>query len=240
MTNVNVITQATRLRSTVVKVLSFGSVLVIAVLIAAHLAWKYAGSNKWTLEIDKNGIKIYSLKAPGSVLKDWKAVRRVKLTLNRAVAAIMSTDNEDSVDWDPRSASVKAIQPFNSQDLTYIHLYRLDLPAPFSPREILVKGKASQDPKSKAVVVEFIARPNELPQNQCCVRITKFQHTWRFTTLGDGEIEVECVSRHDLKVPYVFVNRVAPGALYELFSRLPRLLNKEKWNDARFASISEE
>ena len=53
----------------VLKVLSFGSALVLAILLVAHFAWKYSGSNKWELEINKNGVQVYALKSPGFTLK---------------------------------------------------------------------------------------------------------------------------------------------------------------------------
>jgi hypothetical protein len=215
-------------------------VVVPAILAASHFAWKYQGSSQWQAVIAKNGITVYSRKTPGSVLKDWRAVMRLRTTLNGAVAAMTSTETADCAEWYPGCESVQSVQPWNSRELTYIHLFRGKYPAPYSPREMVVKARAFQDPQSKAAMVEFVARPNDLPGNECCVRITEYHNTWRFTPLENGESEVELIVHMDQKLPYFLVNRVAPGALYKLFCRLPGLLDKEKWQHARFDSIKEK
>jgi hypothetical protein len=209
-------------------------------LAAAHLIWKYSGAHQWKLEREKNGIKIYSLKAPGSCLKDWKAVRRLKTTLNGAVAAMATTATEDCSEFSPNCVSVQAIQRWSPRDLTGIHLYRIKFPSPLSPRELLIKTQASQDPQSKSVVVVFSARPDDLPRNNCCFRITEYQNAWRFTPLENGEAEVELLVHMDQGIPYFVINRVAPSALLKMFSHLPTYFNQEKWQQARFDSIKEK
>jgi hypothetical protein len=222
----------------VLKALLLGGALVITILIASHFAWEYSGSNRWELIADSYGIKIYSLKAPGSVLKRFKGVTRVNITLNSAVAAMASTAN--CGDWMMNCTSEQAIQPWNSQTMTYINLFRLDYPSPFSPREFLLKGHISQDPESKAVLAEFMAAPDELPQNACCFRVAHMRNTWRFTPLEGGEVEVEVVMNLDQGLPYVVVNRIAPVSLYALLSDLPRLLSKEELQRAKFDLIREK
>ncbi|HEX7679466.1 MAG TPA: hypothetical protein VF713_15145 [Thermoanaerobaculia bacterium] len=240
MTRENRTGQPSGVWSGVLKALTAVGVLGIVSLGAGHLAWKYSGSNQWQPVIEKDGIKIYSRKTPGFVLKDWKGIRRVRTTLNGAVAAMTSTKTEDCAEWYRNCVSVQSVQPWNSLQLSYIHLFRTEYPAPFGAREILVEARASQEAQSKAVVVQFVARPNDLPPNECCVRITEYHNTWRFGPRDGGDREVELVVHMDQKLPYFLVNRVAPGALYKVFSRLPELFNEEKWQHAKFDSIEEQ
>jgi hypothetical protein len=151
-----------------------------------------------------------------------------------------STETEDCAEWAPGCTSEKVIQPWNSQDLTYTHLYRLKYPSPFSPREFLIRAQVSQDLASKAVLVDFRASPNELPRNACCLRIEDLHNTWRFVPLENGEVEVEAVMNTDQQVPYVLVNRVAPRGLYITCRHLQRFLNKEKWQHVKFDRIEEK
>ena len=229
----------TRTRA-VLKFLAIGCIVVLVLAGAAHLLWKYSGSNKWELEREKNGVRIYSMKIPGRSLKDWKAVRRIKLTLNGAVAAMSSTETEECAAWAPGCVSVQSIQAWNPQNLNYIHLYRIALPSPFSPREVLIKAQASQDPISKAVSMEFLAHPDDLPRNQCCFRITEMRNVWRFTPLENGEMEVELHLHGDQGVPYPIINHFMPPILYRLFFHLQQRLSKEKWQSMRFDSIKEK
>ncbi|HYK03300.1 MAG TPA: START domain-containing protein [Thermoanaerobaculia bacterium] len=219
----------------------YGVLLVVALLLTAHFAWKYSGSNAWELEIDKRGIQVYTLKKPGSTLKDVRTVRRVKTTLNRAVAAMTSIETEDCAEWGPGCEAIKTVQPWNPKDLSYIQLYRMAYPKPYAPREFLINAKVTQDPRSKVVLVDFTVLPDALPRNECCARMTVFHDTWRFTPMRDGEVEVELTAHLDPGVPYPLFNRLVPIAFYRFFNRgLDKYLNKEKFQQARFEGIEEK
>jgi hypothetical protein len=219
--------------------LSIGVVAVIAIFVVAHFVWKQSGDNQWKLEKEKRGVKVYSRKSPGSSLKDWKAVRKVELTLNRAVAGMMSTESEDCAAWAPSCVSVKAIQPWNAHNLSYVQLYRVNYPKPFSPREIVIDAKGTQDPKSKAVVVAFVSRPDAVPENECCVRLGVYEASWHFIPAGAGELEIQLHMHADPGIPYVLVNALTGESLYRLFTHLPRLLTREKFQNAKFEGIQE-
>ena len=152
------------------KVLGYGGLLLVAALIVAHFAWKYSGSGQWELEINKKGVQVYSRKTPGTTLKDFRTVRRVKTTLHRAVAAMTSTDSEDCAEWSPGCVAKLTIQPWDPNKLTYVQLYRMDYPKPFKPREFLINAKVTQDPKTRTVLVDFTTQPDLVPRNACCPR----------------------------------------------------------------------
>lgn len=230
-----------RILRTILKVLAYGSALVIAILITAHFVWKYSGSNQWVRVIDKKGVQVYTRKTSGSTLKDVKTVKRVKTTLHRAVAAMTSTDTEDCAEWGPGCVAVTTVQPWNPKELTYTQLYRMTYPSPYSPREFLINAQVSQDPQSKIVLVDFTILPDALPRNKCCVRMTVFHDTWQFTPLEDGEVEVQLTAHLDPGIPYLMFNRFVPVAFYSFFNRgLDKYLNKEKFQQARFEGITEK
>lgn len=228
-----------RVLKTIGKVLAYGAALIIAVLLIAHFAWKYSGSNKWELAIDGDKVKIYTLKAPGNSFKDIKAVTRVKSRLSPIVAAMVSSSGEDCAAWAPSCKSLASIQPWNSNDMTYIHLYRLTFPKPFRPREFLLNARVTQDPATKAVLLEFIALPDKLPRDPCCFRVEKMHNRWRFTPLQNGEVEVELQTGMDPGLPYFMVNRMNPGYIYRMFGPLQQWFEKDKWQHTTYAHIKE-
>jgi hypothetical protein len=240
MTKENTSIQPRRVLGTIFRVLAIGGALVLTILVAAHFAWKYSGSNQWEPVIDKDGIKIYTLKAPGEVVERVRGVTHVKTTLNAAVAMMMQTDTKACREWFPGCTSVQAIQPWNPEDLTYIHLYRLTAFRPFSPREWLLKARASQDPQTKSVLIEFLAVPDELPQNSCCFRVSHLHNTWRFTPLDNGLVEVENRQNVDLGIPYVMFNRFIPSAMYRVLARLPKYLEDDRLQQAKYDLIKEK
>jgi hypothetical protein len=221
------------------KFLGYTAVIVVVALAIAHFAWKYSGSNTWEKVFEKNGVTVYALKEPGYTLKRFKAVTHVNTTLTRAVAAMASTDAEDCDEWAPGCKSEKAIQPFNAQDLTYTHLFRLAYPKPFAPREFLIHAHITQDMPSKSVLVDFHAEPDAIPHNDGYFRIPFLHNTWRFTPGQKGDVVVEATMNTDQGVPYVIVNKVVPYGLYDVCHNLQAFLDKPKWNNAKFAQIAE-
>jgi len=222
------------------KALFFGSLIFAAILFAAHLTWKYSGSNKWKLIIDRNGVQVYSLKVRGSTLERFKAVTRVKTTLNRSLAPMVLTDLVTCVEWVPGCNSMKIIQPWTPQEMTSIWLWGIDFESPFSGRrEFLIKTHVTLEPEQRAFRVDNIVSPDILPRNKCCIRITDMHNIWRYTDVGNGEVQVEMAENMDVGIPYILFNSQQPEGLYELFAKMPDLLTEEKYQNARFDFIDE-
>ncbi|HZR59121.1 MAG TPA: START domain-containing protein [Terriglobales bacterium] len=222
----------------------FSKVALVIILVSIagvsilHLIWKYSGSSQWKLELDKDGVQVYSLKSPGSTLKHYRIVSRIKTTLNRVVANFRDDSLQNCKDWIPGCASENTIESWNSQGQYSILDYRVNLPFPFSPRELVVKEQFSQDPQSKSVFIDVMAVPDALPEDKCCVRVTHMHNRWRWTPLKNGEVEVEIMEDMDPQLPYVLTNSRAAG-LCKFLSRVPTLLNKEQYQNQKFDFIQE-
>src|SRR5260370_25199856 len=68
------------------------SVSIVVLLFFAQLIWRFSGSNQWELVHAKDGIKIYSLKVPGSDLLQLRAIGRIHSTLSGVVAWMEDPD----------------------------------------------------------------------------------------------------------------------------------------------------
>jgi hypothetical protein len=206
---------------------------LIACLAVLHTIWKYSGSGRWQLAIDQNGIQIYTMKSPGRSLETFRAVTKVKTTLVSAVAAMKDSDIASCRDWIPGCATSLAIEPWDTQRLYGIYIFRVDVPAPFSPREFLLKAQFSEDVRTNSVFVDVTAVPDRLPRTAGRMRVEDMHNRWRFTPAGDDEVEVELIENMDLGFPYFMLNHEAPKGAYQLFSRLPILLNKDKYRNEK-------
>jgi hypothetical protein len=210
-----------------------------AFLLAAHMIWKYSGTSKWQPEMDKSGVKIYSLKVPGSTLKRFRAVTRVKTTMNRAVAALNDYSIENCAQWVPGCAISKEIQPWNSQGLYSLTYYRMNFNFPISPRELVLKMQYSQDSQSKAVTIDARAIPDMIPQTKGCVLIVHMHNRWRWTPLKDGEVEAEVTSDVDPRFPYFITNSGRVPYMFHIFSNLQAFLDKKRYDKVTFPFIQE-
>src|SRR5215475_16125701 len=64
-----------------VRIAALVSLALVALFVVARVAWRFSGSNKWEFDRDQKGVKIYTLKSPGSDLIQVKGVVRVHSTL---------------------------------------------------------------------------------------------------------------------------------------------------------------
>ena len=222
--------QLRKVVKTVSKFTAYAIGVVIAVVLIAHVSWKYSGSSQWELELEKDDVKIYSRKTPGRALKDFRAVRTVETTVEKAVAAMASTDIEDCADWIPGCASGKTVEKWNPKERSFVHFYQVNYGDPLSPREFLLKTQFART-ENNGVKVDFIAVPDRLPRNECCYRIAEMHNTWRYTPIGDRKLQVELQVHMDHGLPYFLINKGAPHGLHQLFTALPRLLNKPKFDN---------
>jgi hypothetical protein len=213
-------------------------VIVLAVaILAAHLIWKYSGSSEWKLVQDKNGIKIYAMKVPGSTGKKFKGIVRVRSTLSTAVKLLQ----------DPHVCDYDHIGCYDSKTIQMLsdrsgyYSFRWKYPSRFQPREFLVKATFTQDPRTKEVFETVDAAPDRLPPDGCCVRITEMHNTWRLTPVGNGQVEIEYVVDTSAGgyFPYFLTNLGGPIYIPRVLSKLQGWTEKEKYQNATLSFIQE-
>jgi len=236
-------TEPKRKSRKILKILAFGSVVIIAILVVAHFAWKYSGSGKWRLVKEKDGVQIYALKVPGATLEQFKAVYRIKTTLNSIVATMTDHSTEACRKFvGPGCIAGPVLKEMDSQDLTFIQSYRIVFNGPLrflAPRDFVGKGQFSQDPQSKVLTADFLTLSGLVPVDPCCVRVTNMHNTWRFTPLGDGQVQVEWAANYDPGIPYWAFNALQPIAIPQLRRRTQRVFNLEKYRHQQFAWLKE-
>lgn len=207
-------------------------------LIAIFLAWQWitlvSGSNQWELIQDDNGIKVYSLKTPGSNLKKFKSITRVKAPLGSFVKMIHDPNSCGSFCHD--GMLIEQVAP----NLQYSS-YKTNMPLMFQRREKVVMIHSEQDPETKAVFVNIIAAPNKTPRDPCCYRTTHKHNTWKITPVGDGEIEIEFVFDEDFGgfIPAFMVNSVMDRYMYRVMYYMQDLLDRDEYKGARVDFIEE-
>lgn len=239
--------QTTQLKSsTLRKVLKFAGYGIAAIIVAAYVAnvlWKMSGSNQWTLELEKNGVKVYSLKSAGSYNKQYKAVMRANYSLNQLVGGLIENSTLDNCKNNiPGCVDLQVIDPWNSNTMSDTVLWKLALPKPFIPREMVIRSQVSQDPKTKTVTVDVMAAPNSTPRNVGVVRLTHVQNRWRYMPVGKDEVEIEFLQDVDMgdSFPAILLNIVGAEETYKfIHDQLPSLLNKEQLRKVKYDFIAE-
>ena len=185
----------------------------IALISISNMIWMNTGDGEWKLEIDREGTKIYSLKAPGSSVKQFKGTTTHRnITLSHIIAPLVEEIvTENCSDWVPNCLNYEILKPFDETTLSNTTMWTLSLFPPFSPREVLLQGQIEQDPMTKAIFLQNIAVPNTISRNECCVRVVHFHNTFLYQPLPNGDVHV--TFQQDLDMGGLF-----PALLYNLGS----------------------
>lgn len=220
-----------------VKRLGYGAVALAIILLIAHFIWNGSGSNQWDLAVDKNGVKVWTLKSPGYNLVRVKATVRVKSKM--AGMTKLLEDLESCVDaycYDAKE--VRTIPSLPGHAATYSR-FKFDIPG-LKTRDYILFAEHYQDPVTKKLEINVISAPDALPRDACCVRVTHLHNNWKLTPLKNNEIDIEFTQDTDLGgLPYVLANIALKEGMYKVMHEMQDLMNKDRYRNARVDYIQE-
>jgi len=220
-----------------------GAAGLVVAIFAGNIIWKMSGSSQWELEFEKNGVRVYSLKAPGAENKQFRAVARAKYRLNQLVGGLIENSTPDNCKNNiPGCIEMKVVSPWSAKTMSDTVMWKLGLPGPFSPREMILRSQVAQDPVTKAVTVNIIGAPNALPRSPGSVRVTHLQNRWIYTPVGNGEVEIEFLQDVDMggMFPTILLNLGGAEQTYQfIHDQLPGLLDTEKLRTIEYDFITE-
>ena len=218
--------------------LALYALVALAVILAlSHVIWNRSGSNQWELALDKEGVKVWTLKTPGTDLVRIKATTRIKSSLSGMVKLL--EDLESCVD--AKCYDAKVIQPITTVPNQYAAFvqFKFDIPG-LKTREYVLLQEHIQDPVSKKLDINIIAAPNRIARDECCVRITHLHNHWTLTPLKNGELDIEFMQDTDIGgLPYFMANPALTYGTHEILLGMQGLMNMAKYRDARLANIQE-
>src|ERR1041385_1424715 len=174
-----------------IKILGITCISVVFLYFIAGLIWRFSGSNQWELAAEKNGVKVYTLKMPGSDILQVKGVMRYRSTL--AAAVKLDTTNNTLFE-----VGATGIADLGGDDQAKYSTFRFNMGRRFLPREYVTRTLIYQNPITKTILVQTWATPDKMPPNPCCFRVNELHNSQRITPLGNGEIEWEYVMNQDL------------------------------------------
>lgn len=206
-------------------------------LLVSHLAWNRSGSNQWELAMDEDGIKVWTLKAPGSSLVKVKAQTRIKSQLAGMVKLLEDLDS--CVDAECYDAKVlQTIETPPGRYAAYVR-FKYDIPG-FPTQDFVLLQEHVQDPRDKRLEINLLAAPSRIPADECCARVTHLHNNWKLKPLDNGELDVEFMQDTDMVgMPYFLVNFALRAGTFEVLKQLPSLMDMEKYRTAKAAGIHE-
>lgn len=198
--------------------------VIVAVAVIGHFSYKYSGSEEWHALPEKDGVKVFWQKVPGSTLVKYKGVTRLRSSLTSVTRFMQDPTACDDVGCTDYVV-LDTVSP-QVQYMSFVYNY-----GPFDRRQFVVKVDVSQDPKTKDVKVHYIGDANRIPPNDCCIRVPHMNNQWMFKPVGDGEIEVEyTVDMYEGgMIPYFVYNTIHEKAAYRGPKKIANIVVGDKF-----------
>lgn len=217
--------------------LGYGVLALGVVLFAAHLLWTFSGSNTWQLDLDKDGVKVWTLKSPGTALLRVRSESRVKSSLAGMVKLLEDLDScADAYCYDTKVIRLIDSKPGNYGK--YVR-FKFDIPG-FTTRDYVLFAEHIQDPKTKQIEINIMAAPDMLPWDPCCVRVTHLHNSWVLTPLKNGEIDILFTQDTDLGgMFYPLANAALKWGMFKVQKDMQGLMNKDRYKSAQVDYIQE-
>lgn len=222
-------------------------VYILAALIMINWLVKYwwigSGNNEWQLEIDRNGVQVYSLKSPGYYVTQFKSVMKTDFSQNQLAASLLLDNDslENCKKWIPECVGDVVIEPYEEAKQGDSILWTLDAaPGVFDKREFLIRTYASQNPETGVVGIDILSATNKADRDPCCLRITTIHNRWEFKKLADGKVEVSLIQDAMMGgfFPDFLINLAGAEEAWKLFhDKVPVLMDNDKYRNARFSFI---
>ena len=205
--------------------------LLTPISLLARQDWQKAETDE-----DKH-IVVYTRSVEGSDFIATRGVTTVKTSLGAVVNLIADTDSFS--EWMHQMKHAKIVEQFSKTErLTYT---AQDSPWPVKDRDMVVYSKLSQDPDTKEVVIDMVARPEAFPEQDDYVRIPAMTNRWQLTPKGEGQIAViyEIHANPGGSLPSPMYNATAADTPLKTLQGLQRMIEQPEYRDARMPGISE-
>lgn len=211
--------------------------LVLLLIPLFSLLAEGTAANEFTLEKDKNGVKVYTRKVEGSSLKEFKGVTAIKTSLMSLVALMDDTDSYTK--WLHNVTEAKLLKAMNLKErvsYTVIHA-----PWPVSDRDAVTYSKISQHPKTKAVTIYLEGQASGYPAQSGKVRVPKLKGFWQFIPSSSGWVTVvyQVHSEPGGSIPDALANSTVVDLPYNTLLKMQAIVKQEKYQTAKVAEVQE-
>ncbi|HEX8461864.1 MAG TPA: START domain-containing protein [Segetibacter sp.] len=179
---------------------------------------------KWSLEKDKNGIKVFTSKAETAKYKSVRVEAVMAGNLDKLVKLLLDAgSNKEWIYRTNNSYQIKKLGP--TEVLSYTET---SVPWPASNRDIPLHMSLTRDVKNNTLKVTAVGAPKAIPEKKGIVRIPYFNSWWDVKFDGKNTLRIVYFLEVDPggSVPATITNMFAAKGPFETFNSLAEILKK--------------
>ena len=143
-------------------------------------------AQKWDFIKEKEGIKIYTRKEPGNVLKSFRGEVDLHTGMDKVCNLIGNVKNVDW--WDKNLREINVLLYEKDKHIQYYLVY--GAPWPVTDRDLCVDATITTDPVTGIRTIYSVPLFNVIPENPEYVRIKNYWQKWVIQDMQNGTIHV--------------------------------------------------
>lgn len=206
-------------------------------LLGSLLSSGVALAADWQLELDEDGVKLYTSDSEQGAMKTYKVDTTIKASLSSLVALL--NDYSSFPKWMDKVVSVEKLQQLkDGENLLYTVI---DAPWPAKDQDNVLYSKWHQDPNTFEMVQTVMAEPEYINQVKDRQRQAYYKAEWRLLPVGNGNVHVTYTAELDpgtRRVP----DWMRDMFVYEMPVKTIRnmnMLSMDAYQNATFAYVRE-
>ncbi len=187
-------------------------------IIIFFLPWSLRAQENWSLEKDKDDIRVFSKQPEHSKFKEVKVECVIYGTISELIAVIF--DIENHVHWVYNTKSAHIIKRISDSELYFYT--EISTPWPFRNRDAIAHIKTFRDSLTNKIWVESNSVPDYIPQKEELVRIPRSKVIWTISSLDKHAVEVTYYMEADPggSIPPWLINMFVSKGPFESFTKL--------------------
>lgn len=169
----------------------------------------------WTLQKDKDDIKVYTKTKEGQKLKASKAEMLVNASVERILEVL--SDIPNYVNWTPKTESAKMLKKIDNNNFYYYTTIKAPL---VKNRDLVVKVNVKKN--GNITTVAMVGVPNFIAENDKYVRMPSYSGVYSLTKISDKQTKIvlEYAADPGGGLPDWLVNTASVDVPYDIFSKL--------------------
>jgi hypothetical protein len=194
------------------------SILLLFLLIAPVFS-----QEKWKLEKDKDGIKVWTRKVENTKLKESKVSAVINAPIEKVVDFLRDYKNHEKISYKVDDGSVRLLKKVSNNEF-YVYI---TASAPLIKRRDLITHFNIKAPDANGVVyIVAESCPNLIPVKEENVRIQKMKAYWKISPLPNNKTEIieQAFTDPAGTIPELLVNISSVDAPFYLISRMKELI----------------
>lgn len=148
--------------------------------LAIVLLFAVSFASDWTLEIEEEGVRVFTKVVEGEPIKATRAIAEFDASPER-IAGILS-DPSQSVQWMDRVSLSKMVRRIDAN--SFIVYNQISLPWPMDDRDLVVTVDVKRE--EDRITMSMRNSPSEYPEQEGMIRMPKYVGTWILEPLPGG------------------------------------------------------